>query len=98
MENIIQLIPANGWYLVESPLDDESPPQVTPIICWALIEGDDGRREVVGMDTAGVEIAECVGDHSSSHYIHESEFLENKTKLEEYAQKEIYPKTKPKRR
>jgi len=56
---IIEIIPAQGWWAVYGKAgggDEFS----SPLVCWALVEGTSGERQVVGIDTDAkgtVEIA-----------------------------------------
>lgn len=56
---IVEIIPAPGWWAVYGKRDggDEFS---SPLVCWALVEGTTGERQVVGIDTdpkGTVEIA-----------------------------------------
>jgi hypothetical protein len=56
---IVEIIPAPGWRAVFGNGDggDEFS---SPLVCWALVEGTTGERQVVGIDTdtkGTVEIA-----------------------------------------
>lgn len=45
---IIQIIPAIGWCAVYDQGEDKK--LKAPVVCWALIEEENGFRCVVGMD------------------------------------------------
>ena len=45
-DNVIQILPADGWYAKFKDSDGEF---IQALACWALIEKKDGDREVVGL-------------------------------------------------
>lgn len=56
---IVQIIPAPGWWAVYRK-GKGGAEFSTPLVCWALVEGSSGERQVVGIDTdpkGTVEIA-----------------------------------------
>lgn len=68
-EKILQIIPANGWSAKYTQEDGDF---TSPLVCWALVEDEDGTRRVVGLDGADyVDTAECAVNFQ--RYIYESE-------------------------
>jgi len=48
---ILWLIPADGWFAVfRTPAGGDKEFR-SPLVCWALVDGEDGERTVVGLDT-----------------------------------------------
>lgn len=73
MNRILQIIPAKGWYAIHNENVEGQPMREVRIrlACWALVEDDDGHREVVGMDALDtVEITDEGG--TFERYEHES--------------------------
>jgi len=55
---ILQISPAGDWWAVYATAEGEE--FSSRLVCWALVEGSDGKREVVGIDAdpkGTVEIA-----------------------------------------
>jgi hypothetical protein len=57
---IVSLVPAEpGWRAIY--VDDESEErQLTRIVSWALVEGDDGTQRIVGMVVDGTDPTQIV--------------------------------------
>lgn len=70
---IIQIIPADGWYSC-CKLDDGTLWN-TPLACWALIENQDGTREVRGLE-AHDYVDDAEGDGGFQNYVHKSNLPE----------------------
>ena len=47
--NVLQIVPATDWWAIYGAEGAEE--FSSPLICWAVVEGTDGERLVVGMDT-----------------------------------------------
>lgn len=65
---ILQIIPADGWW---AEYDGTTDPDrniardgFLRLVCWALVETEEGKTEVVGMDGEG-ELEIGFADHSS---------------------------------
>lgn len=73
---ILQIIPAvNGWYAVYDYTAKVPPIQIVPVVCFALVEYEDGTRGVIPMDGAPYStlIEECDGVESYKGLIHITE-------------------------
>jgi hypothetical protein len=47
---ILQIVPADsGWRAVYGHSDDPDGSELSRVVAWALVEDEDGEREVVGM-------------------------------------------------
>lgn len=65
MSKILQIIPATGWLAAHKDEGSTTGLYIEPLMCFALVEGEDGDREVVGL--AGWEWADNV-EHSGSFF------------------------------
>jgi len=57
---IVAIVPADGWYAVFRAGPDQGVEFRSRLLCWALVEGQDTKRSIVGVDTdqrGTVEIA-----------------------------------------
>lgn len=65
---ILQIIPADGWWAgydgSTDPERNASREGFLRLICWALVEDEEGKTEVVGMDGDG-DFRIGFSDHSS---------------------------------
>ncbi len=70
---ILQIIPADRWFLKYLNELLQPPDGVVPLICWALIEDENGNTWVEGMECGpnGVTLAEDNEDFAG--YIHVSQ-------------------------
>jgi hypothetical protein len=71
---ILEIIPADRWYVKNLNELIQPPDLVVPLICWALIQDENGETWVEGMENGpnGVTLAEDDnGDFAG--YIHESQ-------------------------
>ncbi|MHC4621725.1 MAG: DUF6253 family protein [Planctomycetota bacterium] len=70
-KRILSIIPASGWHSVYRP--DDGSTQVFPLVCWALVETDEGDTVVAGLDAGDnyVDYAENMDNFES--YWHKSE-------------------------
>lgn len=59
VEKIMQIMPAEGWYAIH---EEEGKRHLKRLICWALIENEDGDRMVEGLETDNKGVNEL------SHY------------------------------
>lgn len=58
---IVQIIPADDWWAEYKLGDDESSAIVSePLVCWALVEDEDGFRHVVGIVDHGDGVTDLV--------------------------------------
>ena len=74
-KSILQIIPAQGWYAVHK-LDGDSE-QRNPLVCWALVEDEDGDRFVTGLD--GADYVDFCDDNSNfARYEHEAGLFEER--------------------
>lgn len=64
---ILSIIPAPGW---RADLGDEGD---APLVCWALIENEDGSREVSGLYAVEGQVCPADEDQSFSGYKHKSQ-------------------------
>lgn len=46
---IIEIIPAEGWKVQYSGSEEDESPEPVPLVCWALVEGREAGRTVIGM-------------------------------------------------
>ncbi len=56
-EKIVQIVPADaGWRAVYEDPHDPAETELSRVAAWALVEDDDGAREVVGLVVNGSEL------------------------------------------
>jgi hypothetical protein len=56
-ENIVQIIPADsGWRAVYQDPNDASETEVARVAAWALVDDEQGAREVVGLVVDGTRL------------------------------------------
>jgi len=70
---VIQIIPADGWFARYTDASQDSPDNVYPLACWALVESETGERWVEGMDSASDGIALAPDTTNFIEYVHTSE-------------------------
>ena len=69
MNNVIQILPADGW-MAKFDIAKDS---LVPIACWALMEDPDGKRRIEGILPAShQEMRPCDEFEEFMYYIHES--------------------------
>jgi hypothetical protein len=70
---ILQIIPADRWYLKYLDELSQPPDKLVPLTCWALIEDENGETWVEGMGSGanGVTLAE--DNEGFAGYIHASQ-------------------------
>lgn len=52
-QTIVQIIPAVGWWAAYKPDDENEPLAFDALVCWALIEMDEGEQGIAGVDAEG---------------------------------------------
>lgn len=57
---IVQMLPAVGWQAVY--VEDDGKPFVCDLVCWALIEDEDGDRDIFPMDADSSGLVEEVSE------------------------------------
>ncbi len=67
---IIQIMPANGWMAL---YDKGSFHHARPLICWALVELEEGLTEVIGMEASELNAALFTPTHKNFVKYHFSE-------------------------
>ena len=66
---ILQISPAGDWWAVYGTSEGEE--FSSPLVCWALVEGRDGKRQVAGIDAdpkGTVEIAAYANNFKRYEY------------------------------
>jgi hypothetical protein len=65
---ILQIIPADGWWI---GFDGPNADGFTKMVCWALIEDEEGKTDVVGLDGDGdVEVNFIDLHHDFNKYLY----------------------------
>lgn len=58
---ILQIVPADaGWRAVYGHADDPDGSELSRVVAWALIEDDEGEREVVGLVVDPIDATKVV--------------------------------------
>lgn len=67
---ILQIMPADGWY-AHYIVNEED--YISPLVCWALIEFDDGHHQILGMITEKgmTSTLFCTSDEGFTRYSRE---------------------------
>jgi hypothetical protein len=58
---ILQIVPADsGWRAVYGHSEDPEGSELSRVVAWALVEDDEGKREVVGLVVDPIEATKVV--------------------------------------
>lgn len=72
---ILQIIPAEGWWAGYTGFADPDTGTTregfTRLVCWALVENENGENEVLGMEGDGdTDVTFSVDIHSFDEYLY----------------------------
>jgi hypothetical protein len=76
---ILQMMPAAGWGAAFDTGDEE---EITPLVGWALVQGDDGKSAVVGL-VAGNEVELCDQLDNFAGYVYLSDLMGDGLELDD---------------